>query len=228
MEAPDRTNLLSPELCGPGPIPCSLPNTLVGDAPLLHLITRKLLEGRGGTSFTLAPPKSSPRPSLQLASVRIYKLAVAGSFPLYVWMAINPSSHSSLYTANARAARPASGTIQSSSALPTHKLPCLQNTAEGLPLAGCLPSLERQVRGKGNLPGPPMALHRVLTATLGGPYQSHTCFTVEETEAHRGQAPCDRACKGWLSSCSPLGHDSAGSLTLALVRTLGFYLCFIC
>lgn len=114
------------------------------------------------------------------------------------------------------------------SALPTHKLPCLRNTAEGLPLAGCLPSLERQGRGKGNLPGPPMALHRVITATLGGPYQSHTCFTVEETEAHRGQAPCDRACKGWLSSCSPLGHDSAGSLTLALVRTLGFYLCFIC
>ena len=102
MEAPDRTNLLSPEVCGPGPTPCSLPNTLVGDAPLLHLITRKLLEDRGGTSFTLAPPKSSPMPSLQLASVRLYKLAVAGSFPLYAWMAINPSNHSTLYTANAQ------------------------------------------------------------------------------------------------------------------------------
>ena len=75
---------------------------MVGNAPLLRLIIRKLLEGRGGTSFTVAPLKSSPRPSLQLASVRIYKLAVAGSFPLYVWMAINPSNHSTLYTANAQ------------------------------------------------------------------------------------------------------------------------------
>ena len=73
-----------------------------------------------------------------------------------------------------------------------------------------------------------MALHRVLTATLGGLYQSHTCFTVEETEAQRGQASCDRACKGWLSSCSPLGRNSAGSLTPALVRTPGLYLSFIC
>lgn len=73
-----------------------------------------------------------------------------------------------------------------------------------------------------------MVLHRVLTATLGGPYQSHTHFTVEETEDQRGQASCDRTRKGWLSSCSLRGHDSAGSLTLALVRTPGLDLCFIC
>lgn len=78
-----------------------LPNTPWLEMPHVN-ISPELLEGRGGTSFTLAPSSPAPGQSLQLASVRIDKLAVAGSFPLSVWMAINPSNHSTLYTANAQ------------------------------------------------------------------------------------------------------------------------------
>lgn len=148
--------------------------------------------------------KSSPRPSLQLASVRIDKLA--GCLFLSVWMAINPSNHSTLYTANAQGCR---GLHREQAILSSRNLLSQLTSflvfkimAEGLPSAGCLPSLERQGRG------------REITRTSHGTAQSsHSnpgyCTRVipisaEETEAQRGQASCNRACV--RAGCPPVPH----------------------
>ena len=228
LEAPDGTNLLSPELCGPGPTPCSLPNTLVGDAPTSSY-HQEAPWGQRWHLMHLAPPKSSPRPRLQLASLRIYKLAVASSSLLMCGWQLTPPITAPFTQLMPRAARltPMSNTVFP----PLSQLTTFH--VSNILLKACPQqdvSCPWRGRGEGRETYQDLPWH--CTEFSQQPWEGHTkvipILQLRKLRLREARHPVTEPVKGWLSSCSPRGHDSAGSLTLTLVRTPGLDLCFIC